>query len=135
MMMAGVAELSPMEMAVGQRDNEMIRALVRSGLDVNEPNREGLTALSWAAMMGLPNQVQALIALGADVNHADTFGMTPLLWASLIDMGNHGSIEALLKAGADPRARTKTGESALALAKKWQQPDVTRILKQAGVAE
>lgn len=135
MMLAGVVGISPMEIAVAQRDSEMIRTLVRSGVNVNEKNQEGLTALSWAAMMGLPGQVQALIALGADVNHVDTFGMTPLLWASLIDQGNYGSIEALLKAGADTRVRTKQGESALSLAKKSQQPDVTRILKQAGVAE
>ncbi len=135
MLMGGVAEISPMEIAVAQRDNETIRALVRNGLDVNTKNREGLTALSWAAMMGLPGQVQQLIALGADVNHSDTYDMTPLLWASLIDMGNYGSIEVLLKAGADTRVRTKQGESALALAKKWQQPDVARVLKKAGVEE
>lgn len=135
MLLAGTAEASAMEMAVFNRDNETLRALVRIGQDVNQQNRQGLTALDWAAMSGLSSQVQTLIELGANVNHVDTFGMTPLLWASLIDMGDHGSIEALLKAGGNPRARTKQGESALTLAKKWQQPDVTRVLKQAGVQE
>ena len=135
MMLAGFVDVSAMEMAVATRNNEMIRALVHGGVDVNTKNREGLTALSWASMMGLPAQVRELLALGANVNHADTFGMTPLLWASLIDHGSYGSIETLVKAGADVKARTKSGETALALVKKWQQPDAPRALQQAGAPE
>lgn len=135
MMLAGIVDVSPLEMAVSSRDDETIRTLARNGVDINEPNALSITALSFAAMSGESEQVKLLIDLGANVNGSDKFGMTPLLWASLIDHGDGRLIETLLKAGADVKARTKQGESALTLAKKWQQPAVTRIFKQAGVDE
>jgi ankyrin repeat protein len=135
MMLAGIVDVSPLEMAVSSRDDETIRTLARNGVDINEPNALSITALSFAAMSGESGQVKLLIDLGANVNGSDKFGMTPLLWASLIDHGDYRLIEALVKAGADVKARTKQGESALTLAGKWQQPDVARIFKQAGVTD
>ena len=90
--------------------------MLDGGLSVNSKTPEGITLLMLSA-----NELEN--------------GMTPLLWASLIDHGNYGSIETLVKAGADVRARTKAGETALALVKKWHLPEAPRVLQQVGAPE
>jgi ankyrin repeat protein len=46
--------------------------------------------------------------------------MTPLSWAAICDYGRTDIAEALLAAGADPKAVDKDGSSASELARKYQ---------------
>jgi serine/threonine-protein phosphatase 6 regulatory ankyrin repeat subunit B len=56
-------------MAAAQSDSaEVIRALVDAKADVNARDRQGGTALMFAAFAGKPAAVEALIAAKADVN-------------------------------------------------------------------
>ena len=64
----------------------MVRALVRTDIDVDHVNNLGWTALLEAVILGEggpPHQeiVRALVAAGADVDLADRDGVTPLAHA------------------------------------------------------
>lgn len=93
------------------------------------------TALKVSVYSNRAGQVRDLLDLGANVNHVDEHGMTPLLYAASIDFGSSEIIELLLKAGADMKARTKNGDTALALAKKYGYLDLQNALKRANAYE
>jgi ankyrin repeat protein len=72
-----------------------------------------------------------LLARGANANFVDRFGYTPLLLAASVDFGDSAMLELLLASGADIRARTKQGESALDLARKYGHARLVKILESA----
>jgi ankyrin repeat protein len=78
---------------------------------------------------------QALIAAGVALNDTDKHGYTPLLYASTIDFGDDRMVNLLLRAGADPKVRTKGGETALSQAKRYQYPHIQTALERAGAPE
>jgi ankyrin repeat protein len=67
------------------------------------------------------------------VNAVDRFGYTPLLYASNIDFGDAESATALLRAGADPNIRSKSGKTALVLARDY--PYTRTVLEKAEAKE
>lgn len=71
------------------------------------------------------DKVRELINEGADLN-LELFSETPLLKAI---KGKHSEvIKALLEAGADVNAITKSGKSALDVAVTWEEPSVLEVL-------
>lgn len=56
----------------------ILKELVKYGCDVNIKNRNGQTALHYAAYSGLPEQVKILLESGADPSIVDHIGRTPL---------------------------------------------------------
>jgi ankyrin repeat protein len=70
--------------------------------------------------------VKLLLSLSADVNYRDPLGMTPLSWAAICDYGRTDIIEALLGAGADPKAIDKNGASPSELARRYQNVSFLR---------
>ena len=79
-----------------------VRALIAKRANVNEPARDGSTALLWAVYNSNLDMARALIAAGAPVNTPNHYGVTPLLQASRT--GDAPIIAALLKAGRRRRA-------------------------------
>ena len=78
-------------------------------IDVHE-NRNGQTALMWAATEGNSNIVKSLIEHGADISKKTKNGFTPLLFAAR--SGDVETTRVLLDAGADPNEATdKYGNS------------------------
>src|SRR5215467_4265181 len=63
-------------------DFETVRSLIAKRVDVNEPARDGSTALLWAVHQSDVRMVRALIAAGANFTTANHYGVTPLLEAS-----------------------------------------------------
>lgn len=49
-----------------------------SGASLDQTDREGLTALSWACLKGKLQLVKELVERGAATSHADRSGRTPL---------------------------------------------------------
>jgi hypothetical protein len=72
--------------------------------------------------------VQALISAGADVNAKDVRGMTPLIYAVSSEDQNPAVIKLLLAKGADPKAKDKNGDDALAWARRFNNPATLALL-------
>ena len=99
---------SPVADAAMRGDVEALRALVKSGADVNAPQGDGTTALHWAAENGDVPMAQMLIYAGANVHAVTRIGAyTPLHLASRV--GHASVITTLLKAGSDLNAATSSG--------------------------
>lgn len=79
---------------------EEVRALLRAGADVDEPNSMGRTPLSVASEGDNFTTVQALLRAGAEVDSRDTEGRTPF-WYACRDGRFHDVIGALLNAGSN----------------------------------
>ncbi|MDP6433759.1 MAG: ankyrin repeat domain-containing protein, partial [Candidatus Scalindua sp.] len=78
---------------------DIIKALLKAGVDVNVRNKKGNTALIIAAWHGRINMVKLLLAKGVDINVKDKYGNTALKIATVIRI-NKEIARMLLKAGA-----------------------------------
>ena len=89
--------------------------MLKKGLDVNEAQGDGSTALHWAAIKGDAEMAQMLIYAGANVRATTRIGAyTPLYLAA---KGGHSDVvAALLAAGADAKAVTSNGTTPLMIA-------------------
>jgi RNA polymerase sigma factor (sigma-70 family) len=67
--------------AAADCDHSLLELLLMDGLDVNTPDANGRTLLSWAAQRGQVAMLACLLARGAAVNARDRAGRTPLAWA------------------------------------------------------
>src|SRR6185503_9685261 len=101
--------------AAQQGNREAVHALLKKGLDVNEAQGDGTTALHWAAMKGDAEMAQMLIVAGANVRATTRIGSyTPLYLAA--KGGYSDVVAALLAAGADAKATTSNGTTPLMIA-------------------
>ena len=93
-------------------DLDMLRTLLRLGVDTQLPNADGRTPLHFAAMQTELDRVRLLIDAGADVNAIDRDGTTPLQ-AALTHNPDHPQIAQLLRAhdAVRNRQRGATSES------------------------
>jgi hypothetical protein len=101
---------------------DIVRALLDSGLPVDTRGWSNFTPLDQAAMHGRTQTVRLLIDRGADLHDCaiDDDGPTPLdcaLWGlrnNRADDGDyHGTVQALLAAGAPTRHTPPTGDRAI----------------------
>src|SRR5580698_1497988 len=117
---------SPVADAAMNQNGAAVRALVAQKADVNAPQPDGTTALTWAARAGDLELVNLLLGAGADVKAANRDGATALYEAS--ENGNAAVIERLLKAGADVNATfLLTGETALMEASRVGRADAVKM--------
>ena len=101
------AASAPVADAAMRGDKETLRALLKQGADVNQPQGDGMTALHWAATGGSMDLVEALLYAGANVRATTRLGgYAPLHVAS--QAGHAPVIDALTKAGADVNMLTGT---------------------------
>src|SRR5215467_755343 len=100
--------------------------LIQQKADVNVPEADGTTALSWAVRQGDVDLTDRLLRAGADVKAANRYGITPLYLASL--NGDPAIVERLLKGGADANAAVTEGETALMTAARAGHVEAAKIL-------
>lgn len=98
-----MADLEVWFKAATDGDEEVLRQLLNSGLDVNVRDEKQNTALHLATKHGHPNIMELLIKHGADVNAQNDWLSTPLH----LTEKNMESIRILLEAGADPNIKDK----------------------------
>jgi ankyrin repeat protein len=93
---------------------EAVKVMVELGVDLNETNGAGQTAMHYAAFMGEDEVIQFLTDNGAKVDVVDGLGQTPWTMAQGISpsLGTRGSYgihkstaDLLLRLGATPRSR------------------------------
>jgi tetratricopeptide (TPR) repeat protein len=70
--------LTPLHVAIGLNNVDIVRLLLTLGADVKAASDDGTTPLHWAAFMNARDVVALLIEKGADANVRDRKGQTPL---------------------------------------------------------
>ena len=112
-------------------DFEAVRTLLAKRVNVNEPARDGSTAVLWAVYRSDVRMVRALAAAGANVNTPNRYGVTPLLQASRT--GDTPMIAELLKSRADVKKSVHPeGETPLMAASRTGKLDAVELLLEAG---
>jgi ankyrin repeat protein len=120
-------------LVVAARDGDFkaVRALLAKRVNVNEPARDGSTALLWAVHHSDLRMARALVAAGANFIAGNRYGVTPLLEASRT--GDTPMIAELLKAGADVRRSVHPeGETPLMAASRTGKLSAVELLLEAG---
>jgi uncharacterized protein len=127
----GQAAGDPLLVSAAKDDDlPAVRALLAKRVNINEPARDGATALLWSAYNGNIEMTRALLAAGAAVNTPNHYGITPLLQASRA--GDATMVGMLIKAGADVAAAHPDGETALMAAARTGHLDAVTQLIEAG---
>ncbi len=103
---------TPLSWAAQQRQTfGIVKALVKSGADVNENDQTGRTPLLRASEEGNETAAQFLIKNGANVNALAKVGSTALIKAA--ERGHEGIVRLLIDNKADVNARAQDGSTAL----------------------
>ena len=112
---------------------DVIALLLGRGADVLARSKNGESALMETAIRGDVAASTLLLEKGADVNAADKRGYTPLMLAAQYDGDSPELVRLLLARGADLNA-TAEDETALTLAAKRGETEVTKVLREAAAA-
>lgn len=115
------------------RDAAVISLLIARGADVRARSKVGETALMDVAARGDLAGAKLLLERGADVNAVDHRGYTALVLAAHFDGDAVELVQFLLAAGADSHAIAE-GETALSLAARRGETEVTMMLRKAAAA-
>lgn len=120
--------------ALGSADADIARLLANSEtLSIAD---EGGTALHYAAARGRAATVKVLLGAGCDPNQTNAAGDTPLL-CLLKNLGKStpaeqlNTVKALIKSGAQAKAKDAQGQSAQQLAKTLNRSDLLKAMKSA----
>lgn len=125
---------SPLLSAAANGQRALTGALLRckgeSGVDVNQTNEQGHSALHLAAKKNEPEIVKLLLFCGANIEARGDGGWTPLLVAA--KEGNEAAVDALLTHKANVNACTSAGMTSLHwAAENGKTATVRRLLREA----
>lgn len=123
---------TPLIISASLGDTPSVQALLAYRANVNTVNKDGNSALLYAARYNHPETVLALMApltmqYKADLNIQNTRGETALYWAAR--KGYASIVKILLAFDADKTLKTKAGLTALDAAKKYKRTEVIKLLE------
>jgi len=131
-LISGKYECTPLKLAIGVSNLEIVEAFIDAGADVNMKNKLGWTPLHSAVGIGNEEVIKALINVGADVNaKASKIGITPL--SEAVEWGHEAIVEILIAAKADINVKYFGDSTLIDLALRNGHLDIYKILKAAGV--
>jgi ankyrin repeat protein len=122
--------LAALAKAVVCNDEKAVLELLRRGVDVNEKDDMGWTALRQASVRGYTDMARLLLDNGADVNQKGRSGATALMDASW--RGHVVTARLLIGRGADVNAVNDYGTPALNQAVHDGHVEVVRLLIEHG---
>ncbi len=116
--------------AAENREAAVIETLLKTGVDVNAAQVDGMTALHWAVYHDDFQTAKLLVNAGADVRLENRYGVAPISLAST--NGNGFLVDLLLESGADSNTVLSGGESVLMTASYAGSLDVVESLLRHG---
>lgn len=116
--------------AAAAQQKEIIRDLLKKGVDANARRADGVTALLWAAHWDDLASADLLLRAGAKVNMSDDHGVTPL--ARACENASEAMVTRLLTAGADPNIAQTNGLTPLMVAARTGNKAVVNALLARG---
>jgi len=129
---ANELRMTPLSRACTNRNASLVGRLLEAGADANGLIATGETPLMTCAQTGSADAVRLLIARGADVNTKEPVqNHTALMWAAAEDHPH--VVQLLIEHGADLRANTRKGFTALHFAAREGNLECARLLLSAGV--
>lgn len=99
--------------AAGANDLAKVRKLLDSGVNADSKDKNGFTALMWAAHKGNLDMVKTILEKGANVNSRDENGATALMYAAWSHRDAFYIVEILSDKGANVNAEAQDGMTAL----------------------
>lgn len=124
--LAALVAATPLVDAVRQGDVSSVRALLKTGADVNQPEGDGTTPLHWAVHGDSVDLVRVLLSAGASAQAANDLGITPLHLAAA--NGNVETLRLLLEKRANANAAAASGVTPLMEASRNGGVDAVRLL-------
>ncbi len=119
-----------MHSAIEKGKLKQIRAMIKEGQDVNQPDEDGTTPLQVAAKAGNIDIFNLLLGAGADVDTPDNKGRTALTEAS--KRGHSSIVKKLLDSGADPIRPDVKDATPFHMASKKGHSRIVQMLFDAG---
>lgn len=107
---------NPLIPAIKGDDHNGVLALLKMGIDVNQPNFLCETPI-FASSIKSVDIVRALLEAGANVNDQGRFGYTPLMFA--VKRGRIDNINAFLEYDADITIKNASNNTAIDLAREF----------------
>ncbi len=122
-------------LAAARGDADVVRLLIDKGMDVRSSDKYGRrlidTLLFSAAYTGKTEVIRLLLEKGADKNARGSDGDTPLM-RTIQRKSKDDAFKLFLSKGADVNAENKRGETALYLAVQKRNPELAKMLMNAG---
>ena len=118
-----------LQQAASQGNVEQLNLHIARGTDLNQPDRNNMTALARAAMGGHLDAIKVLVAGGADINGASFMG-PPLVVA--VSRMKPEIVEYLVGAGADVNGKGRGGQTGLIAAASIGQQEIVELLVAKG---
>lgn len=109
---------------------DIVRKLIKSGVDVNTRDGDNRTPLHWAATSGWVNVAEFLITNGASVNIVQKDGFSSLHAATCL--GHMHMCRYLLAEGAEVNRTDRDGWSPLHMATCYGHPEVVKLFLSSG---
>lgn len=97
--------------AIEAKEFDVAQRMLKSEIDVNAGQADGMTALHWATRHGEFELAKLLVDKGAGVEVKNRYGVTPL-WLACQN-GSEELVKLLLSAGANPNTALPNGETVL----------------------
>jgi uncharacterized protein len=117
----------PIIATIENNDIKKLKEMISSGLDLNEIDDAGRTAVMIAVIHRKYKFLEELINAGADLNLRDIINLETALMFS-ISMNDIISTKMLIDAGADPNIQDQHGKTALYYADPYKELDAFKYL-------
>jgi uncharacterized protein len=130
--LANDLRVTPLSLACTNRSATLVQRLLNAGANPNTAIATGETPIMTCASTGSVEAVRMLIGRGADVSAKEPVqNQTALMWAAA--ERHPDVVRTLIEHGADPRARTRRGFTALHFAAREGDVESGQLLLAAGV--
>ncbi len=111
-------------------DEDLFLKLLNLQNDINQPDKNGMTLLHFAAEYGRVSMATKLIELGIDIDAKDSYGNTALWKATFNSRGNYELVKLLIDNNANPNSYNNANRSPVILAETMGNEELLNILNQ-----